>query len=74
MKQSQDKKLLAKGDKEGVTVHSQDNTQSFWPVGDPLTSPQSWEVEGPCPLIPRRQVGNKIFTAMPLVGCTSTLI
>ena len=30
-KQSRDKKPLPKGDKEGVTIHSQNNTQSFWP-------------------------------------------
>ena len=28
--QSQDKQQLPKGDKEGVTVHSQNNTHSFW--------------------------------------------
>ena len=31
-KQSQDKKPLPKGDKEGVTIHSPNNTHSFWPV------------------------------------------
>ena len=30
-KQSQDKKPLSKGDKERVTIHSQNNTHSFWP-------------------------------------------
>ena len=31
-KRSRNKKLLPKGDKEGVTVHSQNNTHSFSPV------------------------------------------
>ena len=31
-KQSQDKKPLPKGDKEGATIHSPNNTHSFWPV------------------------------------------
>ena len=29
-KQSQDNKLLPEGDKEGVTIHSLNNTHSFW--------------------------------------------
>ena len=31
-KQSWDKKLLPKGDGEGVPIHSQNNTHPCWPV------------------------------------------
>ena len=30
-KQSHDRKPLPKGDKEGITIHFQSNTHSFWP-------------------------------------------
>ena len=39
-KRSQDQKLLAKGDTEGVTSHSQNNTHSFRPE-PPLASPST---------------------------------
>ena len=38
-KYSQDKKLLPKGGKEGVIIHSQNNTHSFW-QGTPLAIPR----------------------------------
>ena len=51
-KLSQDKKLLPKGDKEGVTIHSQNNAHCFLASGC-LTRAPSWEGEGPCALTPR---------------------